>query len=131
MIKQKEDLWRGDYKYFSVSEMACKCGCGGLPRHSFMLLMEELRQQAGFPMSVSSGFRCPEYNAALGGGPTHPLGLASDIRISGSQAAILVGLAYQIGFMGVGVKQHGPRKGRFIHLDSWDSDQRPMIWSYQ
>ena len=44
-------------------------------------IMDEAREALGGPTNVSSGFRCPELNAAVGGVPTskHTTGEAADI----------------------------------------------------
>lgn len=43
--------------------------------------LDPLREAIGSPIIVSSGYRCPELNNAVGGSPTsyHLLGLAADI----------------------------------------------------
>ena len=43
--------------------------------------LDPLREAIGSPVIVSSGYRCPELNNAVGGSPTsyHLLGLAADI----------------------------------------------------
>jgi len=48
-------------------------------------ILEPVRQQFG-PVFVSSGYRCPGLNAAVGGAPNsqHVLGQAADILVSGS-----------------------------------------------
>lgn len=125
--------WRGPYKHFSKKEMACRCGCGLLPKHELMVRLVRLRKLCGFALPVTSGARCESHNASLGGGPAHPLGVAADIRVSGRKALKLLLFALLLGFTGVGVKQHGEHGRRFIHLDIlWkhDSAFRPTLWSY-
>lgn len=131
-----EDTWQGGYKHFSEEEMKCKCGCGGLPKHSFMVKLDELREGLGFPLIVSSGFRCPFYNLAVSAtgltGP-HTTGLAADIVIFGNRALKLIVAAVVMGMTGIGVKQKGSHSSRFIHLDCLaDSLEhpRPWPWSY-
>lgn len=45
-------------------------------------VLEPLRKMAGVPIIVTSGFRCPKLNAAVGGEPTsqHMRGEAADIK---------------------------------------------------
>lgn len=47
--------------------------------------LERVRRVLGRPIVVTSGYRCPEVNAALGGAPqsAHLHGLAADFRVSG------------------------------------------------
>lgn len=130
------DEWRGGYKHFTIREMTCRCGCGGLPRHSFMLLLGKMRNLAGFPLSVSSGYRCPEYNQEVSRtgltGP-HTFGLAADIAIFGVPALEAIAYAFEVGMTGIGVNQKGQRHERFLHVDCLNNSPehpRPWIWSY-
>jgi uncharacterized protein YcbK (DUF882 family) len=45
-------------------------------------LLEQVRKMVGRPITVSSGYRCPELNKAVGGQPNsqHMQGCAADIR---------------------------------------------------
>ena len=98
----------------------------------FMFNLQVLRTKTGFPLIVSSGYRTPEHDAAIGGAGVHPLG-GVDITIYGPRAFTLVKLAMSMPyFTGLGVKQRGPYPGRFIHLDGLDDGDhpRPRIWSY-
>ena len=122
--------------HFKTSELSCRCGCGRLPNTEFMAKIERLRMRCGFPMPVSSAFRCPDYNAKVSStgyaGP-HTTGQAIDLAVSGKHALELVRMALDSGFTGVGVKQHGPYEKRFIHLDTLPErhgQPRPHIWSY-
>jgi uncharacterized protein YcbK (DUF882 family) len=124
------------YKYFTQREMTCKCGCGGLPKDSFMEQLEALREDIGFGLKINSGFRCDVYNRKVADsgfkGP-HVLGLAADIGIYGEKAYRLLSYAIKHGFIGIGVAQKGPESSRYIHLDTCrddDSHPRPWIWSY-
>ena len=46
-------------------------------------VLEPLRQWAGEPVEIASGYRCPELNRRVGGVPSsqHTLGMAADIRL--------------------------------------------------
>ena len=133
----QSDIWRGGYFRFSEEEMRCKCGkCTGLPRHSFMVKLVALRSVLGFPMEVSSGYRCPAHNRTVSAtrsssGP-HTLGLAADIKVSRQRAYDLIKEAMLLGFTGIGVNQKGD--SRFVHLDTLPEGQSPTlrrnIWSY-
>ncbi|MFZ6655947.1 D-Ala-D-Ala carboxypeptidase family metallohydrolase [Undibacterium sp. TJN19] len=58
--------------------------------------LEKFRAHLGMPINVSSGYRCPEVNKAVGGSinSAHTKGLAADITVTGiaprSLAAIFV-----------------------------------------
>jgi uncharacterized protein YcbK (DUF882 family) len=123
------DNW--PYEYFERSEVECECGCGGIPTRNLLVSLELLRLKYNKPIIITSGFRCKEHNAKVGGGKNsaHVLGLAVDVKVSGADAYYLVRDAIAMGFTGIGVKQKG--ESRFIHLDiSQESFNRPMIWSY-
>jgi uncharacterized protein YcbK (DUF882 family) len=69
-------------KYFTAAELQCQC-----PRKengidpNFVKRLDELREKFGLPLVISSGYRCPEHNAAVGGVPKsqHMQGIAADI----------------------------------------------------
>lgn len=93
--------------------------------------LQALRTAFGAAMPVTSGYRCPEHNAKISKtGPTgpHTTGRAVDIGLGGASALVLVKLALEHGFTGLGVNQKGV--GRFIHLDKIIDGPRPNIWSY-
>ena len=120
---------------FSRKEMQCRCGCGlALMSPSFMDALQNLRNTAGFPLPVSSGYRCPTHNATVsrtGATGPHTTGRAADIRVTGLQARELLALAGN--FTGIGIAQRGPHQLRFIHLDILSRDvgrPRPWVWSY-
>ena len=59
--------------------------------------LEVLRERAGTPIRINSGYRSPQLNRKIGGAPTsnHLTGCAADIRVSGMEqliqyAAILI-----------------------------------------
>lgn len=99
----------------------------------FMELMDEMREELGFPFIVSSAYRCPDHNDAIsttGRDGPHTTGRAIDIAVDRENAYLLLALAFAKGFTGIGVKQKG--SGRFIHLDTLTPEEslRPTIWSY-
>ena len=123
-----------DYANFSRREFVCHCGCGKADMSpDFMAVLQRVRTLYGKPMSVTSGFRCPEYDKRIGGVGVHPTGQAADIAVSGENAYHLLSAAIGIGMTGIGIKQHGPYAGRFLHLDGIISEMhpRPVTWSYR
>jgi len=121
-------------EHFTYDELACRCGCGRMEfSDSFLVRLEELRVAFGKPMIITSGYRCPEHNAKVshtGKTGPHTIG-AVDVGIAGPDAYMLVLLAMQLCFSGIGVSQRG--KVRFIHIDDLQAPEypRPRIWSYQ
>ena len=108
-----------------------------LPEQEFMEKIETLRVLYGKPLKVTSGARCPKYNAKVSStgmtGP-HTKGVAIDLAVSGHDAYRLITLALSMpDFTGLGVKQCGPHEKRFIHLDTLPNEPgqpRPWCWSY-
>ena len=52
------------------------------------ILLQDIRDIIGKPITISSGVRCPELNKKVGGVPTsrHAQGLAADIQVRGMSA---------------------------------------------
>ena len=124
---------------FKFSELACRETGECVLDSIFMDKVQRLRDVVG-PLSVSSGYRSPEHSieqAKLGRGKplgTHTLGRAIDLQASYGEAFAIAAKADQVGFTGIGINQHGPAEGRFIHLDDLGTGEfvgvRPTIWSY-
>lgn len=125
-------------QYFSPEELKCKCGKCGSTGHEmnqqFMIMINELRHDYGKPLVASSAYRCPEYNNKVSktglNGP-HTTGSAMDLLCRGEDAFILLKLALQIGFTGIGVQQKGDV--RYLHVDYIVGNShilRPRLWSY-
>ena len=118
-------------EFFSETETGCRCGkCGkaqGMTNNTIKLF-DALRETCGFPLHMSSGYRCPLHHDNPGG--AHGDGEAGDIKVDRQRAFRVLENALILGFTGIGVKQKGAN--RFIHLDiSSNSDKlRPVIWSY-
>lgn len=128
------DHW--PWKDFSPYEMSCK-GDGSLKiDEEFMDVLQAIRDEVGFPMTVASGYRSPAYNAEVsdtGSDGPHTSGRAADIRVCGEQAHALLAAALKHGMRGIGISQKGAPGSRFIHLDICDntvSTPRPTVWSY-
>lgn len=90
---EAHDVWE-NIKFFSRREFACKCNwyCNGFPVEPNMLLIEQadnVREHFGAPVFVSSGVRCEQHNANVGGveNSRHVLGgKAMDFRVEGKSA---------------------------------------------
>lgn len=112
-------------KNFSNEETRCKC-CGiNKMDKAFMAILQELRDEYGKPMVVTSGYRCKSYNAIIGGVPysQHLLGNAIDIACTDPQDRYrLISLATQYNFTGIEVSP------THIHLDIRADDPR-LLWT--
>jgi uncharacterized protein YcbK (DUF882 family) len=103
---------------------------------NFMLKLEKLRKKYNTPMIITSGYRHPAHNVAIGGSrySAHTKGRAVDVLVLGKDALRLVRIALECGMTGIGVAQRGPHDKRFIHLDDLEDTHetpRPWIWSYK
>ena len=117
-------------KNFTEDELACNCGCGQNEcKDEMVSLLQKLRDDVGFPIRLSSAFRCEKWNKEVGGHPSssHMEGLAIDILCRGEKALQIVESAIKLGFTGVGISQK--RGQRFVHLDVKPSGSK-RFWSY-
>ena len=80
------------------SEFACRhCGRNRIDP-ALVAALQELRNLAGQPINVTSGFRCPEHNRAVGGAchSYHLTGQAVDVRCDALNPAHLADLATRV-----------------------------------
>ena len=77
-----------DLSEFVVSQEAARRGIDNTPPddvleclYQLAQALEEVRARLGQPITVTSGYRCPELNAAVGGAATsaHVFGFAADL----------------------------------------------------
>ena len=123
------------WEFFSEDELRCK-GTGELDMdEEFMKKLIALRKELNQYFKIISGYRHMAYNDVLGGtrDSPHLLGKAVDIACHGGKAYNIIRLGIKHGFIGIGVKQHGEKEDRFVHLDTMSNGERsrPMLWSYK
>ena len=105
-------------EHFDESEFRCR-HCKQLPEGGMspelIRKLEELRCRVGKPLRITSGYRCPTHNAAVGGvaKSQHVLGTAADVLAAGIGVAKLAEAAERVGFGGIGRYE---RQG-FVHVD--------------
>jgi uncharacterized protein YcbK (DUF882 family) len=79
-------------------------------------MLERLRDEVSFPISVNCGYRCPSHNLDVGGAPNSlHMEIATDVRPSSNDPDDLEDLlesANIFNFDGIGIYN------TFIHLDS-------------
>ncbi len=104
---------------FSRSEFACKCGCGfDEIALDTVYICQTLRQHFERPVTITSGCRCPEHNADVGGAVTsqHLAGTAADVVVKDVHAhdvyEYLDSNAVNLGLGGLGKYE------AFTHLDT-------------
>lgn len=106
-------------------------------KDDFIEKLDLLRGFVGFPLIVTSGYRCPKHNQAVSTtGPhgPHTTGRAVDLAVDRKNAFKLIKIMMHGAagdFTGLGIKQTG--SGRFIHLDDLAEpghSPRPTVWGY-
>ena len=115
------DVWDG-IKHFTRKEFKCKCGniyCNGYPtemKRGVLTVVERTRVHFDSPGTVSSGLRCKQHNANVGGvsNSRHLSGKAVDFCIKGKTAAQVLAFVQ---------KQPETRyayaiDSQFVHVDS-------------
>ena len=113
-------------EHYLYSDFICPC-CDRLKiipaffKH--VRLLEEMREMVGFPVVVTSGYRCREHNAKVGGAPKswHML-FATDVAPGEEDEAKLKKIyeaALELGFGGVGMYE------THVHLDL---RPRRVVW---
>lgn len=118
------------YPNFSEAEFRCKhCGKVNMDP-DFLSRLQAVRTAYGKPLVVTSGYRCPEHpiEAKKPNPGAHSMGKAADVAVRGTDAYLVLKLAIEQGFTGIGINQKGP--GRYLHLDTSTKAPRPNIWSY-
>lgn len=123
--------WLSRWPNFSWNEIACKGDGTLMVNYKAMDCLQSLRRRWGRPITISSGFRSPAYNARVGGAAKslHMQGRAFDIPMKGYSDAAVVSFifhAVQAGFTGFGMYLDRPTP--FIHIDTgahrtWQSGQ--------
>lgn len=119
--KTTSGTWWDKIKHFERDEFKCKCGgkyCNGFPvepSETLVRLADRARAEFGSPATISSGVRCNQHNANVGGvsNSKHKLGVAMDISIKGVSGAKLYAWAQ---------KQPEVRytyiiEGNWVHID--------------
>lgn len=99
-----EGDWWKNIQYFDRYEFACKCGgkyCHtGFPVEpdkTLVIVADRVREHFDSPIDVSSGVRCSQHNANVGGtsGSRHKSGKAMDFRVRGKSASMVLGYVQQ------------------------------------
>lgn len=113
-------------KWFDSSadtKLNCSCGCGGtITDERLIWILSTVRAHFGKPIIITSGYRCPAYNAKVGGAKSsqHLTGKAVDFQVKGVEPKEVQGYLDSIlaGRFGVGYGK------TFTHLDTRDTPAR-------
>lgn len=109
----------GSTAHFAREEFACDCQgtyCDGFPAEmnlELLLKLEALRNALNVPVIITSGLRCPERNAEVGGveQSQHMVGQAADLYAPGIPIATLAAIGESLGLSAIRYEEQG-----FVHL---------------
>lgn len=114
-----------EFKYFKLSDFNCQETGENEMDLDFVMALDELRHECGFPFIVTSGYRSSRHSieAKKEKPGMHSYGIAADIAVSsGVERMIIVQKAIEHGFDGIGVAKS------FVHVDKRQST--PVMWVY-
>ena len=116
-----------DWMYFNRDEFKCPHCNRNKIDNEFVTVLDEARTIAVVPFKITSGYRCPIHNKAVGGSPTssHLKGWAVDIAcMSDYQRMKIVRALIELDMHRIGVGKD------FIHVDI-DPGKNPVrLWVY-
>ncbi len=103
-------------KYFTVRELACRCGCGFQPSQEFIAKLDLIRDNYGHPIEVTNVARCSVHNRAVGGAPksAHVEGIAADLVRT---EALLAFVQENLDNFGIWL-EHPDKTPTWIHIDT-------------
>lgn len=107
---------------FRVSEFSCHgrgCCDSVLIDDTLVAFLQQIRNHFEKPVTVNSGYRCPNHNKQVGGatGSYHTKGMAADIAVQGVAPAEVARYAESMGVPGIGLYET-PSDGFFVHIDT-------------
>jgi zinc D-Ala-D-Ala carboxypeptidase len=107
------NTWR--WPSFSPREIACKGTGSVLINEDALDKLQALRDRLGKPLVLTSAYRSPEHNKAVGGAKNsmHMQGIAFDVRMENHDPYEFEKAARAVGFKGFGFY----RKSGFMHID--------------
>lgn len=115
----RADFW-ADIRYFTKQEFSCKCGryCSGDPaemQEGIVRAAEKVRSYFGAPATVSSGLRCAQHNANVGGvsNSRHLSGKAVDLCVKGKTAQQVLDYVRTLS----NIRYAYAIDSRFVHMD--------------
>jgi hypothetical protein len=114
--------------YFKTSDAKCPC-CGlvQLADNGYIIKCADLiREYAGIPLTISSGYRCGSYNVKLGGAKNskHVRGLALDFTTVGVPKDKIYRIAKKAFDLGLRIGFYD----RSIHIDKPDPGELKKVW---
>ena len=126
-IKQYSLMADGDRRLapdFKVRELRCRDGTDTVMVDEVLtVVLQCIREHFGKPVTITSGYRTPAHNAAVGGAKSsqHLLGRAADIRVQGVSVEDVAAYAESLMPDWGGVGRYPVKAGRatgWVHLDT-------------
>jgi zinc D-Ala-D-Ala carboxypeptidase len=119
----------GTYKNFPKSEFDCKHTGQNEMQHEFMTKLQQLREDFGRPMVITSGYRHPTHPVEARkthSNGEHTQGMCCDVRcLNSSTRFALISLALKHGFTRIGIAK------TFIHIGLGGKGlPNNVIWDY-
>jgi len=115
LIPHKPNSHKQLNEHFKEWEFRCRCRCNVIMINVRLVkMLEDLREKlGGEPVTILSGYRCPEHNKRVGGArhSQHMKGNAADIVVGGVSPEQVATKAEALKFPGVG------RYPFFTHVD--------------
>lgn len=125
-VKDAANVWK-QIKYFQPDEFDSKDQPGSgfkMMQPDFLVKLDAVRDEAGIPFIITSGYRSGYWNEKVGGvkSSEHMIGYAADINFTTpKEAMIIINAAKKIGFVRIGLywddRDADPKKWKsFVHL---------------
>ena len=118
---------------FKVRELRCKDGSDTvMVDDALMLLLQCIREHFGKAVTITSGYRTPAHNAAVGGAKSsqHLLGRAADIQVAGTSVEDVAAYAESLMPDWGGVGRYPVKAGRatgWVHVDTRADNERVLM----
>lgn len=109
---------------FKVRELRCRDGSDTvMVDETLTVVLQCIRDHFGKPVTITSGYRTPAHNAAVGGAKSsqHLLGRAADIRVEGVSVEDVAAYAESLMPDWGGVGRYPVKTGRatgWVHVDT-------------
>lgn len=127
MIRQYSFAKNGNRRLapdFKVRELRCRDGTDTvMVDETLTVVLQCIREHFGKPVTITSGYRTPAHNAAVGGAKSsqHLLGRAADIRVAGVSVEDVAAYTESLMPDWGGVGRYPVKAGRatgWVHVDT-------------